>query len=228
LGKLSKENGGLSRSTIRHRASHLGKFFGWLRLQEGYRRLSAGIPEYFALPKNIGAKNLAHGPKPYPTMEEAVAMVSGMPGNTISERRDRAMVAFTFVTGLRSGALTSLRLKHFDTIAKEVVQDGNEMRAKNGKSFRVFWFPRTEEFQSFFHDWVTELQAMGFEAGDAVFPAREHLTRQASGHNQITPMRTDGALSSAFATASRRLGKEFSPHSARHSLAALGESLCLW
>ncbi len=61
------------------------------------------------------------------------------------ERRDRAMVATTFVSGLRVGALTSLRLKHLDMDAKEVIQDGREMRAKNGKSFRVFWFPRTED-----------------------------------------------------------------------------------
>ena len=48
-GELPREQGGLSPSTIRHRASHLAAFFTWLAKQEGYRRLSTTLPEYFAL-----------------------------------------------------------------------------------------------------------------------------------------------------------------------------------
>ncbi|MVO14523.1 tyrosine-type recombinase/integrase [Parasedimentitalea huanghaiensis] len=227
LVKTSKESGGLGRSTIRHRASHLGKFFEWLRHQDGFRRLSGGIPDYFALPKGISAKNLQDTPKPYPTMEETIAMVRAMPHKTISERRDRAMVALTFVTGLRAGALTSLRLRHLDVEANEVVQDGTDMRAKNGKCFRVFWFPRTDEMQSVVRDWIAEMQRLGFVTRDAAFPACTHLTCQKLGHKPIDPMRTEGALSSAFSVASNKVGKSFSPHSARHCLASLGDSLCL-
>lgn len=55
LRALSKKTGGLSNSTVRHRASHLAAFFKWLIGQSGYRRPSASIPDYFALPRCASA-----------------------------------------------------------------------------------------------------------------------------------------------------------------------------
>ncbi len=69
---------------------------------------------------------------------------------------------------------------------------------------------------------------LGFEVDDAVFPVKAHLTVQAHGHQPIKPMRSEGALSAAFAAASKGIGKDFSQHSTRHCLAALGNFLCLF
>lgn len=110
-GELPREQGGLSASTIRHRASHFSAFFTWLAKQEGYRRLSTALPEYFALPRQKMAKVLARAGRSYPSMEEAQAMVHSMPSVTRAQRRDRAIVACAFVTGLRAAALSSMRLK---------------------------------------------------------------------------------------------------------------------
>ncbi|WP_243613324.1 phage integrase N-terminal SAM-like domain-containing protein [Shimia aestuarii] len=99
LHKRPKESGGLSSSTVRHRASHLSAFFKWLRGQTGYRRLSASIPDYFALPRATSGVGLKERQKIYPSLDEAWAMVDGMPARTLTQRRDRAMVAFAFVSG---------------------------------------------------------------------------------------------------------------------------------
>ncbi|WP_417840075.1 phage integrase N-terminal SAM-like domain-containing protein, partial [Tritonibacter scottomollicae] len=64
-GALPREAGGFSASTIRHRASHLAAFFKWLGKQDGYRRLSANLFEYFALPRQKMARVLARPDKIY-------------------------------------------------------------------------------------------------------------------------------------------------------------------
>ncbi|WP_342448124.1 tyrosine-type recombinase/integrase [Parasedimentitalea huanghaiensis] len=225
-GNLQPDKGGLSSSTIRHRASHLASFFNWLLKQEGYRRLSPNIPDQFDLPKRQMAKVLPRENKAYPTLEEAKAMVDSMPSTTRLQRRDRAMVALAFLTALRAGALVTLRLKHLNVEAQTVTQDGTEMRAKNGKSLVVQWFPGVEVFEPFVTEWKAELEALGFNPADALFPDGKHIRRRIYEDEAIPPLRTNGPINQAFAIASAVIGKAYSPHSARHCLKALGDQLC--
>ncbi|WP_114287954.1 phage integrase N-terminal SAM-like domain-containing protein [Candidatus Halocynthiibacter alkanivorans] len=57
FGRMPKKDGGLSNSTIRHRASHLSAFFKWLRNQDGFRRLS-GTGPLSTLPFEIGRRSV--------------------------------------------------------------------------------------------------------------------------------------------------------------------------
>jgi|GEM_PF-1128436 len=225
-GELPKEEGGLSSSTIRHRASNLKEFFNWLAKQEGYRRLSANILDQFDLPKRQLAKILPRQDKDYPTLEEAKAMVASMPSSTPLMRRDRAIVALAFLSALRAGALSSLRLKHLDLVARTVTQDGSEMRAKNGKSFVVQWFPGAEYFETFVIEWKAELQALGLGAQDALFPHASYLKKRKPEGDVVRPLNTNGSVNRAFAIASKGINKSYSPHSARHYIAAQRDKFC--
>ena len=225
-GGLPREEGGLSSSTIRHRASQLISFFNWLMKQDGYRRLSANIPDQFDLPKRQLAKVLPRNDKLYPTLEEARNMVARMPRGTQLQRRDQALVALAFLTALRAGALVTLRLKHLDIEARTVTQDGSEMRAKNGKSFVVQWFPGVEEFEPYVTDWASELHALGYEGRDALFPHASDLKRQRHQREPVPVLNTNGPVNRAFKIASQGIGKSFSPHSARHFIKALGDRAC--
>ncbi|MEP1421086.1 MAG: site-specific integrase [Erythrobacter sp.] len=226
LRVLSKETGGLSNSTVRHRASHLAAFFKWLRGQSGYRRLSASIPDYFALPRSASAQPLSAEQRAFPSIEEAWRMVDLMPHETIAQRRDRAMVAFAFVCGLRAGALTSLRLKHLDLENKVVVQDAGDMRAKNDKSYHAAWFPRTDDFRNVFLEWARELKLLGFQAQDAVFPEIKDLGPRLPSAPAVEILASGRALQTAFSRASEPFGNRYTPHSARHTLKALGARIC--
>jgi integrase len=55
------------------------------------------------------------------------------------ERRDRALVAFTALTGARAGAIASLKLKHVDIDQGRVDQDARQVKTKFSKSF-ITWF----------------------------------------------------------------------------------------
>ena len=51
-----------------------------------------------------------------------------MPEQTEVQQRDRAMVAFTILTGARDGAIASLKLAHIDIGEGRVDQDAAKLR----------------------------------------------------------------------------------------------------
>lgn len=221
--------GGLSRSTVRHRASHLRTFFQWLSEQSGFRHLIAVIG-YFALPRRVQNSGELEPQREYTTLNEAVVMLNGLPSTTLKARRDRAIFATAFVAGLRKSALIALRLQHIDLEGKQVLHDGRNLGAKNGKSFIVDWFPRTEPFQTVIWAWYAEVSAMGLRGDDALFPDMRVIDRcrglSAPDRPPIPPMRTPVVVDQVFLQASAGRKRRFTPHSARDTLAALGDQLC--
>ncbi len=70
-----------------------------------------------------------------------------MPSETEIERRNRALVAFTLLTGARDSAIASMKLKHVDLIAGCVHQDAREVKTKFSKTFTTFFFPVGDEIR---------------------------------------------------------------------------------
>lgn len=229
-GKLPATAGGLGKSSIRHRASHLSKFFEWLCKQDGYKRLNGSLCEYIKLPRGATAQALPTPVKQFPTIEEAISMASNMRARTRLDRRNRAIFAFAFVSGFRASALISLRVRHVDISGKRALQDGAVVRAKNGKSYTANWFPRTEPLQQFVVSWIDELRLIGIELDDTLFPAVQFLRTPAyqlgAKRHHMEPMQTQAAVTEAFKLASLHSSHEYSPHSARHCLVALGDQVC--
>lgn len=223
---IATEGGGLSRGTLRHRASHLRLFFGWLGKQTGYRNLAA-LEACFDLPRRFQAKAIPQ-PRAWPEMEEAVAMLKAMPADTLIDQRARAIFALAFLTGFRADALITVRLRHIDLKGRKAIHDGKEMRTKNGKSFVVHWFPRTDAFAAAVEDWVGQVTNMGLRPNDALFPEIRMLQQAADPERRdaIEPMQSISAVTDAFRLASRGATQDYSPHSARHTLAHLGDQLC--
>jgi integrase len=62
--------------------------------------------------------------RPVPTLEQIRGVLAAMPHTTEIEQRNRGLIAFTLMTGVRDGALASLKLKHVDLAAAKVVQAG--------------------------------------------------------------------------------------------------------
>ncbi|WP_366194685.1 tyrosine-type recombinase/integrase [Meridianimarinicoccus marinus] len=172
------------------------------------------------------AKALPPPMKEYPTIDEAEDMISSMPGVTRLQRRNKAIVACAFLTGLRAAALLSMKLKHLDTEARMAVQDGREMHAKNGKSFTVRWFPMPESFAHCVVAWKEEISALGFGPDDALFPAGKYLTAPLGDHENIPILLTTDPITRAFQQACSGTGNHYTPHAARHCLKALGDRIC--
>ncbi|MEQ8936725.1 MAG: site-specific integrase, partial [Amphiplicatus sp.] len=149
----------LSASTINGTLKALRGFAHWLAEQPGYKRaISHTDAEYFGSPE---AKADARGSvreKTPPTVEQIHRVIALMPAETEIEKRDRAVVAFTILTGARDAATASFRLKHVDIEQRVLVQDGRESKIKFGKRFRTWFFPVKGEAEAIVGDWVRFLR----------------------------------------------------------------------
>ena len=105
----------LSKATLHATLAHLKRFFQWLAGQSGYRsRIQYSDAEYFNLSEKDARVATAHREQKAPTLEQVKHVIATMPGDSEIQRRNRALVAFTLLTGARDSAIASMKLKHVD------------------------------------------------------------------------------------------------------------------
>ena len=132
----------LSKATMYAMLAHLKRFFQWLAGQPSYRsRVQYSEAEYFNLSDKDTRIATARREKRFPTMEQIKHVIGKIPGNTEIERRNRALVAFTLLTGARDSAIACMKLKHVDLPAGSVFQDARDVKTKNSKTFTTYFFP---------------------------------------------------------------------------------------
>ncbi len=223
----------LSKATLHVTLTQLKRFFQWLAWQPGYKsRVQYSDAEYFNLSDKDTRIATAKRQQKVPTLEQIKHVISNMPVGNEIERRNRALVAFTLLTGARDSAIASLKLKHVDLIADCVNQDAREVKTKFSKTFSTFFFPVGEEVQGIVTEWVYYLRKERLWGNDEpLFPA----TRVALGPDRqfvaaglsrehwsnASPIRT--IFREAFVNAGLPY---FNPHSFRNTLVQLGQKVC--
>jgi len=71
-----------------------------------------------------------------PTVEQVKHVIALMPAESAVQRRERALIAFTLLTGARDSAVASMKLKHVNLAAGCVEQDAREVQTKFQKVFQ--------------------------------------------------------------------------------------------
>ncbi|VAW66632.1 COG4973: Site-specific recombinase XerC [hydrothermal vent metagenome] len=149
----------LSKATQNSTLRNLKAFFQWLAMQAGYKsRLNYSEMEYFNLSEKDTRVATASRAKPVPTIEQIKHTIENMPVVTDIENRNRALIAFTLITGMRDSAIASLKLKHVDLIAGSVFQDAKDVNTKFSKTFTTVFFPVGDDILKMFEDWVKYLK----------------------------------------------------------------------
>ena len=224
----------LSKATMHATLSHVKRFFEWLLWQPGYRsRLHYDDPEYFNLSEKDTRIAKTRRDKPYPTIEQIKHVISVMPCATEIERRDRALIAFTLLTGARDGAIASFKLKHIDIAGERVYQDAREVKTKFSKSFDTYFFPVGDDIRQIVAEWFDFLRNEKLWGVDApLFPA----TKTALGEDHrfepagLKPehWRSAAPIRKVFRSTFEAAGLPyFNPHSFRQTLVRLGEEVCM-
>lgn len=223
----------LSKATLYSTLTALRSFFHWLAGRPGFRsRLSYSDADYFNLSEKETRVAKAHREQPVPTLEQIRHVLETMLASSDIERRNRALIAFTLLTGMRDRAIASLKLKHVNVEAGCVVQDAREVRTKFSKTFTSYFFPVGDDVRRMVADWVKYLQMEKlWGLDDPVFPSTRIVLDagqqfQASGLERkhwstATPIRT--IFKDAFAKSGLPY---FNPHSFRKTLAQFGEKVC--
>ena len=223
----------LSKPTISIALNQVKKFFEWLSQQPGYKsRLNYHDAEYFNLSEKDTRIATAKRPTPVPTIEQIKHVLMQMPADSDIELRNRALIAFTLLTGARDSAIASFSLKHVDVENRFVFQDARDVNTKFSKTFTTYFFPVGEDVFEIFVTWTTHLRdELLWGNDDPIFPSTamtlgadnqflaSGLTRE---HWKTTsPIRT--IFRQAFEAAGLAY---FNPHSFRNTLVLLGEKIC--
>ena len=165
----------LSKATMHSTMRDLKAFYFWLAHLPGFKsHIRYDDCDYF----NLSAKDVtiarAGRFKPVPTLEQVHGVLTAMPVETMLERRDRALIAFTAITGARVNALASFRLGHVDLEAGKVEHDAREVRTKFAKSFPTYFMPVGGEALGIVQQWIGELVRDHLRGpADPLFPATE-------------------------------------------------------
>ena len=223
----------LSKATLHATLTQLKQFFFWLAGQPGYRaRLQYSDADYFNLSEKETRIATAQRERKAPTLQQVKHVIQTMPGGNEIERRNRALVAFTLLTGARDSAIASMKLKHVNLKEGYVQQDAREVKTKFSKTFTTYFFPVSDGIREIVADWVRFLREEKLWGNDdPLFPATRIVVGQthqfeAAGLERAHWSSAD-PIRKAFRDAFECAGLPyFNPHSIRKTLAQLGEQLC--
>lgn len=228
---LSKSN--LAKATILSTVTVLKRFFGWLAGQPGYRsKIKLNAVEFLSLSEKEVRAAKAPGERAYPTLEQVVSVIAQMPQKTPIEKRNRALLAFIAVTGIRDGAVISLKLRHFDVARRLVIQDPRDVATKGSKRIDTFFFPVSDQLSAIVLEWIDYLRdELLCGSNDPLFPktARSHDEFDCFVAESLSrePWANAGPVRDIFkaAFAAARL-PHYTPHSFRNMLVQQAYKQC--
>jgi integrase len=225
----------LSRSTQTSTLTALKEFFRWLAWQPGFKsKIHVPDIQYFSPSNKDLATAKAARLRDFPSLEQVRVVVAAMPSDTVIERRNRALIAFVMLTGIRDRALVSLSLRHVDVNKSPplVRQEPDRVQTKFAKSINTYFFPVGNDLQDIVVHWIGELTRDHlFGPNDPLFPKTKvtqnsNKSFQAAGidpsfWSEASPVRA--IFKEAFARAGL---PHFPPHALRHTLGHLMQTSC--
>lgn len=213
----------------------LKEFFTWLAWQPGFKsKIHVPDIDYFSLSMKEGAIAKAKKLRDFPSLEQLRVAIAAMPSETVVERRNRALVTFAALTGIRDRALVSLSLRHIDTTKSPplVRQEPDRVATKFSKNINTYFYPLGGDLWELVLRWIDELRVTHlFAPNDPVFPR----TRVEQGEDRsfraggIEPIHWSDAspVRAIFRQTFARAGLTyFPPHSIRHTLGHLMQIAC--
>jgi integrase len=223
----------LSKATLHSTLTQLKRFFLWLAGQPGYKsRFQYSDADYFNLSDKDTRVATAQREQKVPTLEQIKHVITAMPVSTDIERRNRALIAFTLLTGARDSAIASMKLKHVDLVSGCVIQDAREVKTKFSKTFTTYFFPVGDEIRQILVEWVVFLQTEKLWGNDdPLFPTTRISVGKSQQFEAVGLSRdhwsTASPIRTIFRDAFNKAGLPyFNPHSFRNTLVRLGQAVC--
>lgn len=223
--KAHTEIGTISIVTQYNYLRRIKRFFEWLSGQPVYKsKLIKDEIQFLRLSKGDARIARQGTTKQMPTFEEAKTIIEAIDVKNEIDLRDRALISFALITGMRISAIASLRMKNFDAEKKLVDQNpADGVKTKNSKKILTTFFPiGWDAPERHFLEWYEYLKSKGFRADDPVFPATMNTfaTEQSAYSKEVvgsTFWRGTAGARKIFEKRCRNANLPyFHPHSFRH------------
>jgi len=207
--------------------NNLQGFFKWLSQRPGYKNSTKMSDLVYLSPsKEESDYRNYHEVKNYPTLQQVIKLCDSIKINNDIDLRDRALIAFLFISAIRVDAVASLLICSYKQKSGFIDQNPRHgVRVKFSKQIKTYLFPLSSKLKLYFDEYYNQLINKGFGNDKPLFPKSEIKMDGLSFCKRDT-------LSQDFMSSStiREIIKDrcdeaqmerFNPHSFRHGCIAL-------
>jgi integrase len=202
-------------------------FFDWLSMQPHYKsKINQTIIDHLSLSKKETRIAIQPNKREIPSMEEVIKVIETIKIENDVDRRDRALLCYTLLTGARISAIYSMPIMAFDEATLTVDQNPKfGIKTKFSKRIVTTFFPiEYAKAIEYFLEWYKYLKlTKGFTAKDPIFPMAkvENGKENISYHNtgEVEPIFWQSSNSARKVFQKRFLDAEvpyYHPHTFRH------------
>lgn len=188
IRKAHTEIGTISLTTQYNYLRRVKRFFKWLSGQPNYRnKILKNDIEFLRLSKGDSRIARQGTTKQIPTLKEARSIIESIDIKNEIDMRDRAVICFALITGIRISAIISLKIKNFDIENKLIDQNpADGVKTKNSKRILTTFFPiGWNEPEKHFTEWYEYLKSKKFQQNDPIFPVTmNNLISKKSGYSK--------------------------------------------
>lgn len=158
----------------------LRKFFGWLCNESGYKsRVKINSVGFLRLTEKEERIAAQPSRRNYPSLEYVQKLADSVKVECEVDLRDRALIAFTLMSGMRDSAIASLPFGCFDEESRIITQNPRQgVQTKFSKNIQTSLIPFSDTLLTYFMEWVQHLKSKGFGIQDPLFPRTKLLQGQ--------------------------------------------------
>jgi len=213
----------------------LRKFFKWLSQQPGYKsRISLDTVDYLRLTDKEERIAAQSPPRNYPSLEYVKNLTQSIVVKTEIDLRDRALIAFTLLSGMRDKAIATLPLGCFDEQTLIINQNPKQgVQTKFSKNIITTLIPYDKELLEHFLEWVKVLKNKGFGTQAPLFPSsksnqgKHNLSFETATEVEPIFWKSAGRIREIFKQRSKTAKLlYYAPHTFRHLAIDLGLRSC--
>lgn len=203
----------------------LHKFFSWLAWQPGYKsKITPDLVEYLRISEKEERIAMQQTPRNYPPLEYVTKLADSMKITSEIDLRDRALIAFTLLSGMRDKAIATLPLGCFDEVKLNINQNPrNGVETKFSKYIPSTLFKFNDNLFNYLIEWVKHLKNKGFGSQDPLFPrskaeqGENSLSFELAKEVEPTYWQGTGRIREIFKKRSKEAGLPYyPPHTFRH------------
>jgi integrase len=234
--KNQATNQPISLTTCHYYLISLNDFFKWLAGQQGYKsKVRLDEVAYLQLDKKQKKMALNPARKRQPTLEIIKRVVDAIEIKTEVDRRDRALICWTLLSGMRDQAIATFPLGCFNPEKRQAHQDPEKgVKTKFSKDILTTLIVFDSAFLEIILDWVNYLRTVKYFTDEQpMFPATKTEQEGADSCSfvgeKVEPIfwKTTNSIRAIFKKRFEAAGFDyFSPHSFRHLAINAALRLC--
>lgn len=204
---------------------YLIKFFTWLSWQSGYKSIMRpDTVAYLTISEKEERIATQQNQVKFPPLEYVIKLADSIKIDSEIDKRDRALISFTLLSGMRDQAIVTLPLGCFDEENLTINQNPRQgVQTKFSKNITSILFKFNDKMVSYVIEWVKHLKDKGYGSQSPLFPrskldqGKDNLSFERASEVEPIFWQGTGRMREIFKKRSEDTGLPYyPPHTFRH------------